>query len=222
MSSDKKTLSQEHNMKLSKSIKIGLASVFGVSIIVAGTLFLADAFTQDEVTYGRGQTTTTGNTVYDNNRVGGNQVNQDLSDADLPEATVSYEQTTYSLEEMITMAITDEYLAHKEYEIILAEYGNINPFANIINAEVTHIEELLPLFEAYDFAVPADNAIQFVALPGSLQEAYETGVQAEVNNIGMYESFLKQDLPEDVRAVFEQLMAASVNHLEAFSRNANK
>jgi hypothetical protein len=38
----------------------------------------------------------------------------------------------------------------------------------------------------------------------------------------MYESFLKQDLPQDVRDVFEALMAASEKHLQSFSRNASK
>lgn len=209
-------------MKLSKTLKIGLASVAGVTLIVAGTLLFADVFTQDQNEAGRGRFTNEENTIYESDRLGGNQFNNELTEDELPQATVTYGQTTYTLEEMITMAITDEYLARQEYEIILDAYGNTNPFANIINAEVTHIEELLPLFETYDIAVPADNAIDHVVLPASLQEAYETGVQAEVNNIGMYESFLKQDLPEDVRDVFEALMAASVNHLQAFGRNASK
>ena len=46
---------------------------------------------------------------------------------------------------------------------------------------------------------------------------------AEVHNIAMYEAFLKQeDLPDDVRAVFEALTRASGNHLRAFEQNANK
>ncbi|MPN44592.1 hypothetical protein SDC9_192157 [bioreactor metagenome] len=32
----------------------------------------------------------------------------------------------------------------------------------------------------------------------------------------MYEQFLEQDLPADVRVVFESLMHASENHLRAF------
>ena len=51
---------------------------------------------------------------------------------------------------------------------------------------------------------------------GSLTEAYQAGVNAEVNNIAMYETFLAQELPDNVRAVFESLMRASENHLRAF------
>jgi rubrerythrin len=34
----------------------------------------------------------------------------------------------------------------------------------------------------------------------------------------MYEAFLKRDLPNDVRDVFEALKSASGKHLEAFER----
>jgi hypothetical protein len=38
----------------------------------------------------------------------------------------------------------------------------------------------------------------------------------------MYESFLKQGLPADVRDLFEQLKRASQNHLQAFRNNLNR
>lgn len=209
-------------MKHSKMLKIGLATVFGLTLVAASTLFFTEAFAQNDNDYGRGRNINTGLTAENGDRLGANQDYESLEDTALPVATVTYDQATYTLEEMITMAITDEYLARQEYEIILNAYGNINPFANIIQAEVGHIQELLPLFDTYDVTVPQDQALDHVVLPGSLQEAYETGVQAEVNNIGMYESFLKQDLPDDVREVFEELMAASAHHLQAFSRNASK
>jgi hypothetical protein len=34
-------------------------------------------------------------------------------------------------------------------------------------------------------------------IPASLLEAAETGVQAEINNIAMYEKFLTYSLPQD-------------------------
>ena len=49
-----------------------------------------------------------------------------------------------------------------------------------------------------------------------LTESYQAGVNAEVNNIAMYETFLDQNLPDNVRVVFESLMHASENHLRAF------
>lgn len=198
-----------------KTVWIALGGLLGLTAVVAGTIIVTTELSSQEEYVGRGR-----DQFAVTNNVNNNQVNETTT-YETPDATVSYDEA-YTLDQMITMAITDEYLAHKEYEIILDAYGNVNPFANIINAEVSHIQELLPLFEAYDVSVPVDNAASLVALPSTLQEAYEIGVQAEVNNIGMYESFLKQDLPQDVRDVFEALMAASENHLQAFSRNASK
>jgi hypothetical protein len=202
-----------------KTVWIALGGLLGLTAVIAGTIIVTNDYSNQQEYVGRGRDQFAEPVYVNNDRIG-NQVNESTT-YDTPDATVSYDET-YTLDQMITMAITDEYLAHKEYEIILDAYGNINPFANIINAEVSHIQELLPLFEAYDVSVPVDNAASLVALPSTLQEAYEIGVQAEVNNIGMYESFLKQDLPQDVRDVFEALMAASENHLQAFSRNASK
>ena len=58
--------------------------------------------------------------------------------------------------------------------------------------------------------------------PENIKTALEIGVQAELDNIAMYEAFLEEDLPEDVRDVFERLMAASKNHLEAFRRGLQR
>lgn len=120
------------------------------------------------------------------------------------------------LTDMLTYALQDEYLAHAEYVYILDEYGKVNPFSNIIKAEETHISQLLPLFEQYDIDVPKDDAKEYVASVNSLTEAYKAGEQAEINNIAMYNEFLKQNLPDDVRTVFESLRNASENHLAAF------
>jgi hypothetical protein len=124
-----------------------------------------------------------------------------------------------TLEQMLTYAIQDEYLARAEYRFIINEYGSVRPFSNIIQAEEQHINMLVPLFTTYGFAVPEDNAEEHIVVPKDLKEALETGVQAEIDNIGMYETFLKKSLPEDVRDVFERLKNASGNHLQAF-RNA--
>lgn len=38
----------------------------------------------------------------------------------------------------------------------------------------------------------------------------------------MLELFLKQDLPDDVRIVFERLKSASENHLRSFERQVDR
>ena len=124
--------------------------------------------------------------------------------------------TELTLADMLTYAMQDETIARAEYAAILATYGSVRPFTNIIRAEESHILALQPLFEAYGIAVPADDSASLVTTVPSLTEAYQTGVSAEVNNIAMYETFLDQNLPDNVRAVFESLMRASENHLRAF------
>ncbi|MEF8726329.1 MAG: hypothetical protein V5A83_05275 [Candidatus Bipolaricaulota bacterium] len=130
------------------------------------------------------------------------------------------EDRTYTLEEMLTYAIQDEYKARAEYELIITEMDGGRPFTNIIKSEETHIALLKPLFEAHDIELPEDDAAEHTVLPENIDVALEVGVQAEIENIAMYENFLSQDLPEDVEEVFLRLKNASQNHLSAF-RNAS-
>ncbi|HEX5350834.1 MAG TPA: ferritin family protein [Trichococcus sp.] len=130
---------------------------------------------------------------------------------------------SYTLEEMLTYAIQDEYLAQAKYTAIAEANNNANPFSNIAEAEATHINELLPLFEMNGIEVPANDASERVTLPDSLAASYEMGIEGETQNISMYKRFLEEEvLPADVKAVFERLIAASEEHLQAFEQeNAN-
>ncbi len=130
--------------------------------------------------------------------------------------------TNPTLLDMLTYAIQDEYAARAEYEMIIDEYGEIRPFTNIIRSEETHIGLLTPLFAQYGYPVPADTSSEHVILPSDLRSAFEIGVEAEIANIAMYEMFLARELPDDVRDVFERLMAASESHLRAFENGLNR
>lgn len=126
----------------------------------------------------------------------------------------------YSLEDMLTAALLDEYLAQATYEQIINTYGDVKPFTKIVLAEQQHINLLLPLFETYGISVPENQAASQVVLPDSIASALATGVEAEKANIAMYEAFLAQDnLNDDVRSVFELLKTASEHHLAAFSKD---
>jgi rubrerythrin len=59
-------------------------------------------------------------------------------------------------------------------------------------------------------------------IPKDLKSAFETGVQADIDNIAMYDSFLARSLPEDVREVFKRLRAASKKHLRALQNQLTK
>nr|WP_084315616.1 DUF2202 domain-containing protein [Thalassobacillus devorans] len=126
--------------------------------------------------------------------------------------------TSLTLPQMLTYAIQDEYSAQARYRDILSNFGYVSPFANIQQAELRHIEALLPLFQRYQVPVPADISQMFVSTPSTVKQAFAEGVQAEIDNIGMYNKFLSYMLPEDVRMVFTNLRNASLNHLAAFER----
>lgn len=150
---------------------------------------------------------TTGSMTYAKVEVSGSAAKQD---------------TSYTLEEMLTYAIQDEYAAQAEYNIIMNMYGAARPFSNIIRAEDYHISLLKPLFEKYDYTVPKDDAVSLGRAPSSLAQAYEIGVDAEIKNIDMYKDFLEEDLPADVKYVFTSLMNASVNHQKAFQNSLDR
>lgn len=126
-----------------------------------------------------------------------------------------------NLSRMLAFAIQDEYLARGEYEKVMEKFGKRRPFVNIIKAEERHISWLKPLFNKYGVLIPADRGLEFAKVPATFTEALQTGVDAEVANIAMYERFLKKDLPADVQNVFERLLAASRNHLNSFQRGGN-
>ena len=127
-----------------------------------------------------------------------------------------------TVEKMLVYAIQDEYLAHGEYEYVLNKFGDQRPFNNIVEAEVQHIAELKVLFGIYKLAVPTDTSKDHIIPPASMDEALKIGVQAEIDNIAMYKSFLDKDLPADVKSTFNLLKSGSESHLEAFQRNLNR
>lgn len=128
------------------------------------------------------------------------------------------ENQTYTLKQMLTYAIEDEYLANARYTIDIDKFGSMRPFTRILEAENRHISLLKPLFIKNSLPIPDDVAAQYIAAPDSLLAAMKAGVTGEKNNIRMYEIFLKQQLPDDVRVTFTLLRDAAQNHLRTFER----
>lgn len=126
--------------------------------------------------------------------------------------------TSLTLTEMLTFALQDEYLAQARYDNILESFGYLQTFARIKEAELRHINALLPLFGRYQVVLPENISQLFITTPENVKSAYRAGVQGEIDNIAMYDKFLKFDIPNDARNVFTQLRNASLNHLAAFER----
>ncbi|OQX29774.1 MAG: hypothetical protein B0D92_01925 [Spirochaeta sp. LUC14_002_19_P3] len=131
-------------------------------------------------------------------------------------------KTDLSVEQMLNYALEDEYLAHAKYDVIIKEHGNIRPFSNIIHAELRHIDWVSGLMAKYGYPVPKDDSYQYAVSPLNIKASLEACVQGEIDNINMYNMFLKQKLPGDVRDLFLELRDSSENHLRAFRNNLRR
>jgi len=125
------------------------------------------------------------------------------------------------IEDMLRYAIEDEYLARAEYLAIMGRFGAARPFSNVVKAEESHIAWLAEIYAAREIPVPVDKATSIVSVPSSVKDALQAGIQAEIDNIAMYDSFLVSavvGLPENatISALFVRLRDASKNHLSAF------
>ncbi|HEX5351353.1 MAG TPA: DUF2202 domain-containing protein [Trichococcus sp.] len=127
-----------------------------------------------------------------------------------------------TMEEMFTYAIQDEQLAHGEYAYVLETFGDQAPFNNIVSAEAQHISEMTVLFEKYNLAIPSDESADHIERAANVREALENCATGEVDNISMYNKFLEQDIPDDVRATFTALRNASEGHLQSFRKSLEK
>jgi len=127
-----------------------------------------------------------------------------------------------SVADMLMYAVQDEYLARNEYQSIMDIYGESNPYANIKRSEETHLSYLREVYDAYGLVFPDDVSAEHLIVPESLLEAAQTGVQAEILNIAMYEKFLQNELPENVKDVFTALMLGSESHLLAFEKQVER
>jgi hypothetical protein len=128
---------------------------------------------------------------------------------------------SYSVAEMLTLAIEDEYSAKATYQALLVLFPQARIIENLLAAEQKHIDALVPLFETYNITIPLESTIPLTVAYGSIQEAALDIVAKEVSNITMYAHFLTQsDLPSDVEFLFTNLMNASIKHQAAGERVA--
>lgn len=131
--------------------------------------------------------------------------------------------TDAELLEALTDAIQDEYHAEAVYLGVMADFGDVRPFTNILGAEQRHSSAIAYLFESRGWAVPTSEwSVENVVHFDSVTDACRTGVSAEIANVAVYDRwFAELALPADVARVFEANRAASLDrHLPAFQRCA--
>lgn len=130
--------------------------------------------------------------------------------------------TDLSIMDMLMYAVQDEYLARGEYLAIMEKFGSQKPYSNIVRSEETHLAYLEEVYAAYDIDFPDDTSKDHLMIPLDLLEAAQTGVQAEIDNIAMYEKFMTYDLSENIYNVFDALKRGSDSHLLAFQKQVDR
>ena len=128
---------------------------------------------------------------------------------------INSEQT--QIEQVLRIAVYDEFKAYETYTKVIEKFGFIQPFVNIKAAESRHYSALIPLLEKYGVEVPINNWASKIEVPNSYVECCEVGVAAEIRNIAMYDNLLLHTKEDDIRDVLFRLQAASFNnHLPTF------
>jgi hypothetical protein len=121
----------------------------------------------------------------------------------------------------LLMALDDEYKAWSVYDQVIADFGAARPFTNIQRAEENHIAALVTLFDGYGLDVPENEWPGNVPTFSTLTEAYEAGVQAEIDNAALYDQLFGMVENPYVIRVFTSLQQASLTkHLPAFQHCA--
>lgn len=133
--------------------------------------------------------------------------------------TISLSALNSDVKIALNEAIQDEYKAMLFYKKTIDKFGQVMPYINIVEAEVKHHESLANLFLKYGLAVPESQwKDSEITTFGSVQASCANCYQAEIDNITLYDKYLSLNLPDDVRKVFENNRAASLNkHLPAFA-----
>ena len=115
-----------------------------------------------------------------------------------------------------------EFAAHALYSAILKKYGDVQPYANIREAETRHIQALKRQFEKYGIAIPEDKFAGKVTPPETLLQAAKDGIEGEKKNVALYDGYMVavENYP-DLTRVFTNLRSASLEaHLPAFQAAA--
>ncbi len=116
-------------------------------------------------------------------------------------------------------SINDEYRARAFYNAVIEKFGSVRPFTNIVRSENNHVNLWVNLFAKYGMTVPEDSFAGNVSVPDTLKAACEMGVEAEIDNVAMYDRFLTFVTQSDLQAAFTQLRQVSQEkHLTAFER----
>jgi hypothetical protein len=110
-----------------------------------------------------------------------------------------------------------EYAAAASYAAVLDEYGMVEPYATIYQAELRHIDALIRQLEKAGVDVPVNPYTGKIKAPGDLTTAAEAWAEGEILNVELYDDLIKRTTNENLLNVLGNLRRASLDsHLPAF------
>lgn len=131
---------------------------------------------------------------------------------------------TPDLKTILTDGIKEEFLARATYKAVNLTFKDRRPFSMIVNAEQKHTEMFINLFEARKWEVPKDDYAQKkdesnttfakrLKIPAGWTDALKLGLKIENEDVKfLSEALQRDDLPQNVRKTFDNLLVASRDH----------
>lgn len=175
-----------------------------------------------------------------------------LTEADLPQAEADLEKTRAqdgALNETLPAAelsdaqkaglifmVEEEKMARDVYEYLYAKW-DLGIFGNIAKAEQKHMDAVVALLEKYNLEYAATLQTRGSFENEELQSLYDSlintgdasivgalkvGKLIEETDIEDLEAIVAEDIPEDLKAVYENLLNGSYNHLSAFTSQLSR
>jgi hypothetical protein len=131
-----------------------------------------------------------------------------------------------TIQKALNYALQDEYLSQTRYDIINETFGyDIRPFPLLQYANRRVIQTLYRLCDEQDIPILKNNndIVFYLDVPRTVKEALQEEINFENQNISMYHKFVNQtELPEEIKAVFEQLKEKSRDHLRELRIEYNR
>jgi hypothetical protein len=110
-----------------------------------------------------------------------------------------------------------EYAAAASYLAVLDEYGSVEPYQTIYQAELRHIDALIRQLERLGEEVPENPYLGKITAPDNLVTAAAAWAEGEVLNVELYDQLISKTENENLLKVLGNLRSASLDsHLPAF------
>lgn len=110
-----------------------------------------------------------------------------------------------------------EYAAAASYQAVLDKFGQVEPYATILGAELKHINALTRQLDRAGVAVPANPYLGNLEAPENLEAAAKAWAEGEILNIEMYDKLLTQTSDSNLTRVLTNLRRSSQeSHLPMF------